>query len=185
MPSSPAVNVSWNDAVAFCRWLGRKEGKVYRLPTEAEWEYACRAGTTTRFYNGDDPRNVSEIGNVDDGWVHHLDAPHKEFFNPGVKATRDGVAFTSPVGRFRPNRFGLYDMVGNAAEWCSDWYDKDYYASSPTDDPQGPEFGSYRVIRGGGWYCGEPLSSRSGSRKPGKSNAWNPFVIGFRVLYER
>lgn len=185
-PSSPVGNVSWNDAAAFCRWLSQKEGKVYRLPTDAEWEYACRAGTTTRYYNGDDPNAVYEIGNVNDGWAHSL-KDLKPIYGPwsyDVKS-KDGYAFTAPVGRFRPNRFGLYDMVGNAPEWCADWYAKDYYTNSPTDDPQGPALGLVHVILGGGWHRGDPLSSRSGSRIGGKADGFHPFVIGFRVLRER
>jgi formylglycine-generating enzyme required for sulfatase activity len=105
----PVVNVTWNDAVAFCRWLGRKEGKTYRLPTEAEWEYACRAGTTTRYYSGDDPETLAKAGNV-------ADAAFKAK-QPGwgwqwtIKAN-DGYVYAAPVGKFKPNAFGLYDMHG-------------------------------------------------------------------------
>ena len=133
----PVVNVSWNDAVAFCKWLSRKEGKTYRLPTEAEWEYACRAGTTTRYYSGDDPETLAKVGNV-------ADATAKAKF-PDWKCTikaSDGYVFTSPVGSFRPNAFGLYDMHGNAWQWCADWYGKEYYATSPADDPTGPDSGN-------------------------------------------
>jgi formylglycine-generating enzyme required for sulfatase activity len=186
-PTSPVVNVSWNDAAAFCRWLSRSEGKVYRLPTEAEWEYACRAGSTTRYYNGDDQEQVFKIGNVDDGWVFELGKPPTAIYIPwkyDVKS-KDGYAFTAPVGRFQPNRFGLYDMVGNAGEWCSDWYSPKYYATSPAENPQGPAEGAYHVIRGGGWHRGPPLSSRSGSRREGKPPSLGPFLVGFRVLREQ
>jgi formylglycine-generating enzyme required for sulfatase activity len=100
----PAVNVSWNDAIAFCRWLSSKEGKTYRLPTEAEWEYACRAGTTTRYYSGDDPETLAKVGNV-------ADAAAKAKFSDWkvtIKAS-DGYVFTAPVGKFKPNAFGLAD----------------------------------------------------------------------------
>ena len=107
----PVVNVSWKDAVEFCKWLSAKEGKSYRLPTEAEWEYACRAGTTTDFSYGDDPERLKEFGNV------HMGA-------------------TCPVGQFKANPFGLFDMHGNAEEWCHDWYQPEYYKSSPTRDPR-------------------------------------------------
>ncbi len=141
----PVVNVSHNDAVAFCAWLSRKEGQPYRLPTEAEWEYACRAGTTTRYYHGDDPEGLSEVGNV-------ADATAKSKFSDWVTiAGRDGYVFTAPVGKYKANGFGLYDMHGNVWEWCADWYDEKYYEASPVDDPTGPTGGSYRVIRGGGW----------------------------------
>ena len=129
----PVVNVSWNDAVAFCKWLSKKEDKTYRLPSEAEWEYACRAGTTTRYYSGDDPETLATVGNV-------ADAAAKAQF-PDWKWTikaNDGYVFTSPVGKFKPNAFGLYDMHGNAWQWCADWYGADYYTKSPTDDPTGP-----------------------------------------------
>ena len=145
----PVVNVSWNDAVAFCKWLSKKEGKTYRLPTEAEWEYACRAGTTTRYYSGDDPETLAKVGNV-------ADAAAKAKF-PDWKLTikaNDGYVFTSPVGKFKPNAFGLYDMHGNAWQWCADWYDESYYTKSPTDDPTGPSTGSLRVGRGGSWDDG-------------------------------
>ena len=140
----PVVDVDWNDALAFCKWLSQKEGKKYRLPTEAEWEYACRAGTTTRYYNGDDPERLPEVGNI-------ADAATKAMISGDwltIKAN-DGYAFTSPVGRFKPNAFGLYDMHGNAAEWCDDWFDYHYYEQSPTDDPKGPDSGEYHVVRGG------------------------------------
>jgi formylglycine-generating enzyme required for sulfatase activity len=143
----PVVNVSWNDALAFCQWLSRKEGKTYRLPTEAEWEYACRAGTTTLYSCGNDPETLAQVGNV-------LDATAKAKFpylTSAIKAS-DGYAFTAPVGHFRSNAFGLFDMHGNAWQWCADRYDAAYYAASPADDPQGPHLGSEHVFRGGSWY---------------------------------
>jgi formylglycine-generating enzyme required for sulfatase activity len=105
----PVVNVSWNDAVAFCNWLRKKEGKTYRLPTEAEWEYACRAGTTTLYYNGDDPEGLTKVGNVADAT---LKAKFRDW--PRTIRASDGYVFTAPVGKFNPNAFGLYDMHGNA-----------------------------------------------------------------------
>ncbi|MCY2991294.1 MAG: SUMF1/EgtB/PvdO family nonheme iron enzyme [Planctomycetota bacterium] len=145
----PVVNVSWNDAVAFCEWLSRTEGTSYRLPTEAEWEYACRAGTRTRYQQGDDPEGLYEVANV-------ADATAKAKFPKwsGVIAGHDGYVFTAPVGSYRANGFGLYDMHGNVFEWCADWYDAEYYGKSPSEDPPGAASGSYRVHRGGGWYYG-------------------------------
>jgi formylglycine-generating enzyme required for sulfatase activity len=154
----PVVNVSWNDATAFCDWLSKKDGKTYRLPTEAEWEYACRAGTKTRYYSGDDPETLATVGNLADA-TYEAKFPHR---NWTIKA-HDGYAFTAPVGRFKPNAFGLYDMHGNAYQWCADWYSKDYYDKSPTDDPKGPETGNGRVLRGGFWQTG-PCVARSADR---------------------
>ncbi len=154
----PAVNVSWNDAVEFCKWLSKKDRKTYRLPTEAEWEYACRAWTTTRYYSGDDPETLAKAGNV-------ADAAAKAKF-PGWTWTlkaNDGYAFTAPVGKFKPNAFGLYDMHGNAWQWCADWYGAEYYAKSPIDDPIGPDSGDFRVLRGGSWD-GWPFFTRSADR---------------------
>jgi formylglycine-generating enzyme required for sulfatase activity len=116
------------------------------LPTEAEWEYACRAGTTTRYYSGDDPETLAKVGNV-------ADAAAKAQF-PDWKYTikaNDGYVFTAPVGKFKPNAFGLYDMHGNAWQWCADWYGAEHYAASPVDDPTGPASGNVRVLRGGSW----------------------------------
>jgi formylglycine-generating enzyme required for sulfatase activity len=173
----PVVNVSWNDATAFCRWLSHKDGKTYLLPTEAQWEYACRAGTTTRFWNGDDPEKLAQVGNV-------LDATCKAKF-PGTEDwaihAADGYVFTSPVGRFRRNAFGLYDMHGNAAQWCSDWYGAKYYEASPADDPSGPNSGKTRVQRGSAWGTVGPSYSMSAYRvgaPPGDSG----FGTGFRVV---
>ena len=143
----PVVNVTWNDSVKFCEWLSRKEGVTYRLPTEAEWEYACRAGTTTRYHNGDDPALLPEVGRVGDpkGYTRF---PH---IQDTIIAEPHPDSFTVPVGRYKPNTFGLYDMHGNVWEWCSDWYDDDYYGVSPVDDPKGPPKSNIRVRRGGGW----------------------------------
>ena len=143
----PVVSVSWQDATAFCRWLSSKEGKTYRLPTEAEWEYACRAGATGRFQYGDDPRALVKVANV-------LDQAAKTAYPqwPSALDANDGHVHTSPVGSFTANRFGLYDMHGNVWEWCQDWYDAKYYSKSPAGDPIGPARGDRRLFRGGCWY---------------------------------
>jgi len=171
----PVVAISWNDAMAFCQWLGRKEGDIYRLPTEAEWEYACRAGTTTRYSCGDDPENLVQVSNVGD-------ASAKAKF-PNATSTihaGDGYVFTSPVGSFRPNAFGIYDMHGNAWQWCADRYGRQYYGLSPADDPPGPSTGELRVTRGGSWYLG-PVSARSSKRYGGAPDA-RYGDQGFRVV---
>jgi formylglycine-generating enzyme required for sulfatase activity len=125
----PVVNVTWDDVTAFCTWLSEKEGEISHLPTEAQWEYACRAGTTTVWYSGNDEGALK-----DHGWFKD---------NAGQKA--------HPVGQKSPNAWGLYDMHGNVWEWCRDWWGDRYYATSPTDDPPGASEGSFRVCRGGCW----------------------------------
>ncbi len=147
----PVVNVSWNDAVAFCEWLSRVEGRAYRLPTEAEWEYACRARTTTNYFSGDDPESLATVGNVADGTLK------EKYPDWPTIAARDGYIYTAPVGRFPANAFRLYDMHGNASEWCQDWYDAEYYKRSPVDDPSGPSGASKRVFRGGALNIGPRL----------------------------
>ena len=128
----PVVNVSWDDAVAYCKWLSQETGHTYRLPTEAEWEFAARGG------NAEKDKNYRYAGSND------LDAVAWYTDNSGSQ--------THPVGQKQPNGLGLYDMSGNVWEWCADWYASDYYASSPSTNPQGPPGGSYRVYRGGSWY---------------------------------
>lgn len=173
----PVVNVNWNDAVAFCEWLSRKEGKMYRLPTEAEWEYACRAGTTTRFSNGNQADRLNEIANVAD--TSYRQAVED---SDGIP-TADGHVFTSPVGSLRPNALGLYDMHGNAEEWCSDWYSESFYSHSPRSDPEGPISGSQHVIRGGRWVAGA-AACRSAARS-GLEPAYRMYILGFRIVCVR
>lgn len=147
----PVVNVSWNDATALAAWLSRIEGRHYRLPTEAEWEYACRAGTRSRYASGDDPRSLRTIANLFDADSAALWPRWQAMALPH----HDGHPFTAPVGSFAPNAWGLYDMHGNAWEWVADWHEDDYYAHSPLDDPQGPPRpadGGVRVRRGGSWH---------------------------------
>ena len=126
----PVEKVSWYDAVSFCEKLSQMTGKKYRLPTEAEWEYAARGGQQAA---GTKYAGSNSIGDV--AWCTN---------NSGGK--------THPVGQKQPNALGLYDMSGNVWEWCSDWYDSDYYSSSPSVNPQGPSGGARRVHRGGSWY---------------------------------
>jgi sulfatase modifying factor 1 len=169
----PVVNVSWNDAVAFCQWLSRKEKIAYRLPSEAEWEYACRAGTTTLYSFGDDPEGLAAVANV-------ADASAREKFSSwsGI-AGRDGHVFTAPVGSFQPNAFGLFDMHGNVWEWCRDWFGESYYAKSPEKDPVGPPTGTVRVFRGGSWYDAASLC-RSAFRY-WDVPTYRDYFLGFRV----
>jgi len=144
----PVVNVSWHDAQALAAWLSKSEGRRYRLPTEAEWEYACRAGTRTRYSSGDDPQGLLQAANVFDA----DSARHWPRWQAMALRGNDGHAFTAPVGSFAPNAWGLHDMHGNAWEWVADWHGDDYYAQSPVNDPQGPAEGSVRVRRGGSWH---------------------------------
>jgi formylglycine-generating enzyme required for sulfatase activity len=158
-PQQPVETISWLDAVEFCNRLSAKEklspyceasgetvnvlgGNGYRLPTEAEWEYACRAGSTTKWSCGDDPQRL-----VLYSWYKG---------NSGSNA--------HPVGQKAPNAFGLYDMHGHMWEWCWDWYGKDYYQHSPAEDPQGPSSGSLRVERGGDAWNNDPPHLRSAYR---------------------
>ena len=174
----PVLNVTWNDAVAFCDWLTRVEGRKYRLPTEAEWEYACRAGTKTRYITGDDFSNLSKISRTLDPKVADPKLHVQE-----VPIPPDGsIPFTAPVGSFPANPFGLHDMHGNAWEWTSDWYGEDYYRESPVDDPKGPAEGNRRVRRGGAWNS-FPLWVRASFRNwnTPKSRCVN---LGFRVAAE-
>ena len=142
----PVVNLDATDAGQFCRWLNHKEGKSYRLPTEAEWEYACRAGTTTRFFSGDDPEGLAKVANVADAALK-AQCPNDK----GAISANDGYAFTAPVGSFPANAFGLYDMHGNAWQWCQDYYDGNSYATAPLEDPHGVNFAVFRSLRGGSW----------------------------------
>jgi formylglycine-generating enzyme required for sulfatase activity len=160
----PVENVSWDDAQEFCRKLSQKEGKQYRLPTEAEWEYACRAGTTTPFF----------FGAACNGAEANCDGN----FPYGTATKGPYLERTTTAGSYRANAFGLYDMPGNVWEWCADWYDEKYYTVSPVDNPPGPSSGSERIFRGGSWR-GLPSSCRSANRGGSvPSNRRN--LIGFR-----
>ena len=174
----PVVNITWHDAQALARWLSQQEGRRYRLPTEAEWEYAARAGTRTRYHSGDDPRTLLKVGNTFDARAK----PLWPKFAAHALAGDDGFAFTAPVARFKPNAFGLYDMHGNAWEWTNDWYGEDYYARSPTQDPQGPSEGHVYVRRGGSWHTWS-LYARSSYRN------WNSpqtryTLVGMRLVMD-
>jgi len=156
----PAVYASWEDAVEFCRKLSAKEGVEYRLPTEAEWEYACRAGTTTVYSFGDDESQLGEYA-----WIEE-------------NTQYAGEGYDHIVGQKKPNPWGLYDMHGNVFEWCQDWYGE--YPSDDVTDPVGPDSGSYRVSRGGGWFS-SAVYCRSAVRL-WITPSGRDFSLGFRVL---
>jgi formylglycine-generating enzyme required for sulfatase activity len=156
----PVEQVSWENACEFCQALSKRPaekgaGRVYRLPTEAEWEYACRAGTTTPFHSG--KSLTSRQANI------------------GYK-----IARPCKVGSYKPNAWGLYDMPGNVWQFCADFYERGYYKKSPRTDPQGPADEIHRVIRGGSWrygarICGSAFRARALPADAGKD-------IGFRVV---
>jgi formylglycine-generating enzyme required for sulfatase activity len=157
--NNPVEQVSWDDAQNFIRRLNQKEGSnQYRLPTEAEWEYAARAGSSSTYHFGDDKGSLSQYAWFD-----------------GNSGNR-----THPVAQKRPNQWGLYDMHGNVWEWVQDWYGENYYRNSVTNDPKGSESGRFRVFRGGSWSSSarDLRSARRGSNSPG--NRGN--VLGFRLV---
>ncbi len=170
----PVVLVSWNDATAFCKWLAKRSARAVRLPTEAEWEYACRAGTETAYWWGDEMDRSGKVANV-------LDEAAAAKWPPksGNRAMpmKDGYIYTSPVGRFKANALGLHDMAGNVCEWCGDWGAP--YPESSQTDPTGPARGMYRIVRGGGWgsTAGDCRCAVRGGDKPG----YRDDSDGFRV----
>jgi formylglycine-generating enzyme required for sulfatase activity len=174
---NPVEQVRWSDAVRFCNrrseraglrpcydlktWKCDFDADGYRLPTEAEWEYACRAGTSTAYFFGDDP---SKLG--DYGWFDKNSGGHPR-----------------PVGQKQPNAWGLFDICGNLWEWCNDFYSVDYYSKSPMTDPKGPDTGQTKVVRGGAWRF-SAQRCRSGYRyneNPGYADVCFGYdIYGFR-----
>lgn len=174
----PVVQVSWNDAKAFCDWLSKKSGNTVVLPTEAQWEYACRAGTKTAYPWGDNPDDGK-------GWANTADQSLKQKLpdNSEIKCFSwdDGFVYTSPAGSFKANAFGLFDMIGNAAHWCQDRYGD--YEKGSTTDPTGASAGMTRVVRGGSWSNYNPGSCRSATRYRFAPD-WRNERYGFRVVLE-
>ncbi len=163
-PTRPAHGVSHTQATRFCASLSRRKGeteagRVYRLPTEAEWEYACRAGTASEFHLGDE-----------------------------ISATMADVTRTydlgpQPVGAFTPNAFGLHDMHGGVYEWCADWHLADYYASSPGVDPRGPDSSGYRVLRSACWVDRADACRSASRNRAGPEDA--SVYLGLRLVFEK
>jgi formylglycine-generating enzyme required for sulfatase activity len=155
---NPVDYVSWDDAKAFCKMLMEQTKQSVRLPTEAEWEFACRAGTTSTYYSGNTEADLARVA----------------WYSGNSKST------THPVGQKEPNAFGLYDMHGNVWQWCEDWYAEDYYGNAPAENPDGPAHGADRVLRGGSWdlspvYCPSGYRGRFGPD-------FHYHSIGFRVV---
>jgi formylglycine-generating enzyme required for sulfatase activity len=149
------VCVRWNDAVAYCEWLSEQTGEQYSLPSEAEWEYACRASSETVYFFGDDEKQLEDYA-----WY-----------------SENSEGRTHPVGEKQANPWGLYDIYGNVWEWVQDWYER--YSEEPQHNPSGPETGAFRIDRGGSWYSGSDYC-RSASR-----DYWNDPAdrgyLGFRL----
>ena len=165
---NPVEQIAYDAAQEFCQKASAKTARTVRLPTEAEWEYACRAGTTTPFNLG-----ATITPDQANYWGTYA-------WNNGKKGVYRNK--TTPVGTFKPNAWGLYDMHGNAAQWCSDWFGKDYYSKSPAADPTGPATGERRVMRGGGFGY-SPMMCRSAFRDR-LMPEWHWASMGFRVVVE-
>ena len=157
---NPVEQVSWDGAQAFCKKLSEQTKLSVRLPTEAEWEYSCRAGTKTTYFSGDTDKDLDRVA----------------WYSANSKNT------THPVGQKEANTFGLYDMHGNVWNWCQDWYGEDYYGKSTTENPQGRTHGAWRLLRGGSWGNGPMMDCcRSANRSADNPDA-RDINVGFRVV---
>ena len=175
----PVVNVSWEEARAFAEWLTKqyRSKNVFRLPREAEWEFACRAGTKTSRYWGDDINEACRHENVADQTAKRQ---WPDFF---IHPCGDGYLVSAPVGKFPPNPFGLQDMLGNVLEWCEDGYSKDSYQKHQQKNPFYKEEGSFRVSRGGSWYY-EPSNERCAYRHSDFRANDRAMDQGFRLVMQ-
>ena len=156
----PVINVLWGDANDYCKWLSKKTGKFYRLPTEAEWEYAARGGNKSKEYIYSGSNNIDEVA-----WYNK---------NAGNR--------TAIIKSMKPNELGIYDMSGNVSEWCSDFYDASYYSNSPENNPQGPYQGKQRIARGGSWYNPSSRCRVSFREYPTPGQIYN--ALGFRIAMD-
>jgi len=198
MSNDPMVEVSWYGAVAYCNWRSSAEGRQqcynlstwecdfsklgYRLPTEAEWEYAARGGEQTPYYRfpWGDTISHTQANYFADPCSFSYDVNPTVSFHPDWND--EIFPYTSVVGSFSPNGYGLYDMAGNICEWCSDWYDPDYYSVSPYDNPTGPAAGTYRVLRGGSW--GDDANFCAAAYRFGYYPDLRGHIFGFRIVLD-
>jgi formylglycine-generating enzyme required for sulfatase activity len=175
--AQPVIRVSWNKAMAYCAWLTKQTGRDFTLPTEAQWEWACRAGTATPLAFGNVDVDFAKFANLADVRLHGLlvgDSPH---WIPAIASVNDGATATNAVGRYAPNAWGLFDMIGNAAEWTLTTYKPYPYAADGRDSGQAD---GRKVARGGSFYD-RPIHARSASRA--NYYYWQPVHdVGFRVV---
>lgn len=160
----PVTLVRWEDAVAYCEWLSAESGRTLRLPTEAEWEKAARGGLEANRYP----------------WGDRLDRHLANFLADPALRARHG---TSPSSTYPPNGYGLHDMAGNVWEWVGDWYDPQYYAAAPFDNPRGPSIGQLRVLRGGSWLSADVRMLSCSHRHKVPPDTYS-YGIGFRIVCE-
>lgn len=157
---NPVEMISWVTAMEFCKKASNLSKRTIRLPTEAEWEFACRAGSNSNYSSGDDEAALQQAG-----WYNY-----------------NGQETTHPVGQKAPNKFNLYDMHGNVIQWCADWYSDSYYKTSPSADPSGPAGGAVRILRGGSWLRG-PMDCRSAFRAFLPPHRFS-YGTGFRIVVD-
>jgi formylglycine-generating enzyme required for sulfatase activity len=158
----PVVLITFDDALAYCRWLSEEIGRSVRLPTEAEWEKAARGGADGFRYP----------------WGNEIDPSRCNFLDDSASKRERG---TRPAGMYQPNAYGLYDMCGNVWEWVSDWYGADYYGAADPHDPRGPETGSLRIVRGGSWVNDDVSMLRCAYRHKVPPDTY-AYSVGFRIV---